>query len=139
MNLDIFEKQILNKNLRPFEVICGKGGRVKWFLCLDNRPNREYALIVYDEKGKALVLTEYHEEITLDTIFNILPYPGGVKINGYIPMRDSRLDLVLPMAKSSKSEQVKVIDCSQGINRADDPDYDQDDCLLDVVFDDEEQ
>jgi len=93
MNVEQFEKQILAKQLSPIHLFCGKGGRVKWFVCLDTRPSKEYALIVYDCKGKALVLTDYHEEITPETSFTIQAYPGGVKINSIVPQRDSRLDL----------------------------------------------
>ena len=85
-----FERQIRRKGLKPLQVIFERGSRVKWFVCDDTRAEREYDLIVYDSRGKALVLTDYDK--TTD-IVNIEAYNGGVTINGEVPMRDSSLDL----------------------------------------------
>lgn len=93
MSIDQLETAILAERLTPIHLYMGKGRHVKWFVCLDTRPKKEYALIVYDSKGKALVLPDYHEPIDVETSFVIQEYDGGIKINGYFPQRDHRLDL----------------------------------------------
>ena len=92
-----FERQIRKKGLKPLQVIFERGSSVKWFICEDTRPEREYDLIVYDSRGKALVLTDYDK--TTD-IVNIKSYSGGVTINGEVPMRDSSLDLEFQKTES---------------------------------------
>ena len=95
-----FERQIRKKGLKPLQVIFERGSSVKWFICEDTRPEREYDLIVYDHCGKALVLTFYSKAMDIvniesftDKTYEIESYNGGVTINGDVPMRDSSLDL----------------------------------------------
>lgn len=93
MKIDVFEREILKKQLKPIHLIMGRGSKVKWFACLDARPQREYDLIVYDSEGKALVLPTYEQELEN---LNVMPYPGGVTVNGIVPQRDMSLDLFVP-------------------------------------------
>ena len=105
-----FERQIRRKGLKPLQVIFERGSRVKWFVCDDTRAEREYDLIVYDSRGKALVLTDYDKTTDIvnilehyikgPDIMNIKSYSGGVTINGEVPMRDSSLDLEFQKTES---------------------------------------
>ena len=95
MNIEKLEQAILSRNLTPIHLIMQRGSRVLWFVCLDTRPEKEYALIVYDSNGKALVLPSYPEAITPKTNFRIDTYTGRVRINSVIAQRDSRLDINL--------------------------------------------
>lgn len=94
MKVNEFENAILKMGLEPEEVRLEKN-QVKWFICSGND---EYDIIVFDAKGKALVLSSYqwptdvndiHIEVYRDKNGQVL----GVTIDGKPVMRDDRLDL----------------------------------------------
>lgn len=96
MRVNEFEKAILAKGLTPKEVRLDHN-HVKWFIC---GGNSDYDIIVFDSKGKALVLPSFfwpeevndvHIEVYRDKNGLIL----GVTINGVPAQRDSFLDLEL--------------------------------------------
>lgn len=94
MRVNEFEKAIGKMGLEPKEVRLEKN-HVKWFLC---GGNSDYDIIVYDSKGKALVLSsfEWPEEVNDIKIEVYRDKNGqvlGVTVNGVPVMRDSRLDL----------------------------------------------
>ncbi len=94
MRIHEFEKAILAIGVKPREARLERN-HVKWFIC---EGNGEYAIIVYDKEGKALVLHDYewpeeeydiHVEHYHDSEGNV----AGITIDGRPMMRDSRLDL----------------------------------------------
>ena len=94
MRVHEFEDAIMAMGLKPREVRLEEN-QVKWFLC---EGNEEYAIIVYDKSGKALVLCDYdwpdeesniHVEHYRDSDGKVI----GVAIDGRPVMRDSGLDL----------------------------------------------
>ena len=94
MKTEQFEKAILKMGLEPKEVRLEKN-HVKWFLC---GGNSDYDIIVYDSKGKALVLSsfEWPEEVNDIKIEVYRDKNGqvfGVTIDGVPVMRDDSLDL----------------------------------------------
>lgn len=94
MRVNEFEKAIGKMGLEPKEVRLEKN-HVKWFLC---GGNSDYNIIVYDSKGKALVLSsfEWPEEVNDIKIEVYRDKNGqvlGVCIDGVPVMRDDSLDL----------------------------------------------
>jgi hypothetical protein len=98
MRVNEFEKAILAKGLTPKEVRL-EWNHVKWFLC---GGNKDYDIIVFDSKGKALVLPcfKWPEEtfsIRVEHYFDKHGNIIGVTINDEPVMRDSRLDLIFTL------------------------------------------
>lgn len=91
-----FEKAILERGLTPIHLILKPREGVKWFACRDTREGAMYALVVYDSKGKALVLPDDQDRETDDDELQIEVVNGGVRINGVVPYRDYSLDLSFP-------------------------------------------
>ena len=103
MKTSDFENAISKIGLEMKEVRLEKN-QVKWFIC---GGNSEYDIIVYDAKGKALVLRSFawpeevhdvHIEVYRDKNGQAL----GVTINGVPVMRDDSLDLDLEPKKAKK-------------------------------------
>ena len=94
MKVSEFENAIIKMGLEPKDVRLEKN-HVKWFIC---GGNKDYDIIVYDSKGKALVLPRFKwpEEtfaIRVEYYFDGQGNVIGVTINDDPVMRDSRLDL----------------------------------------------
>lgn len=93
MKVAEFEEHAKTLSLEPIEVVYGKGSDVVWFICLDRREKKEYGLIVFDSRGKALVVTDFDEEEANENHIHILRYEGGVTVNGQQVYRDDSLDI----------------------------------------------
>lgn len=78
MNIEIFEKKILERGLQPIHLILDKGKQVKWFVCVDEvigHPNngvKEYCLVVFDKGGRCFVNPKRFTEINRDTPYYII-------------------------------------------------------------------
>ena len=94
MKVSEFENAICKIGLEPKEVRLEKN-HVKWFVC---GGNSDYDIIVFDSKGKALVLPTFFwpeevNDIQIDVYSDVNGKVLGVTINGVPVQRDSSLDL----------------------------------------------
>lgn len=89
--INSFERAIRKKGLTLILLIVKPRIGVKWFACKDTRPDAMYDLVVYDGKGKAMVLPD--KTGCTDDDLRIEVLTGGTRINGVVPYRDTSLDL----------------------------------------------
>lgn len=106
MRVGIFEEHAVAIGMEPIEVVYGRGNDVVWFVCLDCRENREYGLVVFDSRGRALVMPNFDEEEAREKPIHIMRYEGGVMVNGHPAQRDSRLDM-RAQQKTTKAATVR--------------------------------
>ena len=52
MKIEEMEPFVISKGMEPKHLICGKGGKVKWLVCL-NHDAPMHSITVYDEYGEA--------------------------------------------------------------------------------------
>lgn len=96
MRVHEFETAILAMGINPKEAKL-ENGHVKWFIC-EGKEMLGANIIVYDSKGKALVLPDFEwpeddGAIYVEHYRDIYGKILGVTINGRPVYRDDRLDL----------------------------------------------